>query len=129
MAKFPATLGPDLVSVSLEEIKAHHGPPPWSERAVACEQFMLTVICQAPGHPNDRHFHLVDECWYVAEGEIIWHFEGDRDVHAHAGDIVFAPSQTFHLIEPVGNETTIRIGIVLTDEPHRLERDESLGSI
>ena len=123
MLKFPATLGPDLRSVSLEEVKERQGDPPWHERVVACEQFMLTVICQNPGHRNDRHFHPVDECWYVAEGEIVWHFEDRQDIHAKAGDLVFAPRNTFHLIEPIGNETTIRIGIVLTDEPHRLERD------
>ena len=79
MLKFPATLGPDLRSVSLEEVKERQGDPPWHERVVACEQFMLTVICQNPGHRNDRHFHLVDECWYVAEGEIVWHFEDRQD--------------------------------------------------
>jgi mannose-6-phosphate isomerase-like protein (cupin superfamily) len=123
MPDFGALLGPALLSTSIDEVKARRGPPPWSERVVACEQFMLTVICQAPGHPNVSHFHIVDECWYVAEGEIIWTFDDEREVHAGPGDIVFAPRGSFHHIQPVGDETTIRIGIVLTDEPHRLERD------
>jgi hypothetical protein len=56
------TLNPSQLSASLEGIKARHGPPPWSEAIVVNDRFTATVICQGPGHQNDWHYHLVDEC-------------------------------------------------------------------
>lgn len=50
------------VNVNIEELKARHGPPPWHERLVSNDRYVVTVICQAPGHPNDWHYHLTDEC-------------------------------------------------------------------
>jgi hypothetical protein len=62
-------LRPCSLKVAIEELRARLGDPPWAERIVANDQFVVTVICQAPGHRNDRHYHVVEECWYVHEGD------------------------------------------------------------
>ena len=46
---------------SLDELKARHGPPPWSERLVTNETQQAFLIHQAPGHPNDTHYQFHDE--------------------------------------------------------------------
>ena len=122
MAETASTLSASLLSARLDEIKARHGDPPWSERVVISDEITVTVICQPPGHPNDRHFHIRDECWYVAEGELVWHFDSGEEVHVKAGDFVFAPKNDYHLIVPAGDQPSIRVAISVTGEPHRHER-------
>src|SRR5207253_1476031 len=76
------------------------------------EQIVGTLICQPPGHPNDRHYHLVDEWWLVVEGEIDWEIEGQVEpVRTRAGDFVLVPANHFHHIRPKGESPTIRLAI------------------
>ena len=123
MAQTMPTLTASHLLTDLHEIKARRGEPPWSDKVVISDGFTVSAICQPPGYANDRHYHIRDECWFVAEGEIIWHFDGGRDVHAKVGDFVFAPKGAFHLIEPVGDRPSIRIAISVTGEPHRYAGD------
>ena len=52
-----------------------------------------------PGTQNDHHYHLEDEWWYIAEGELAWEMEGEPEpIHVKAGDFVFAPANHYHLI-------------------------------
>ena len=119
------TLSPTRLSASVEELKARHGPPPWYERIVVNDRFTVTVICQDAGHRNDWHYHLVDECWYVYEGELSWTLEGRPEpIEARAGEWVLAPANTFHLIQVHGDGAAIRIAISYTDEPHRHDRED-----
>ena len=112
----------------LDAIKRAKGAPPWSEKIVVNEQIVGTLICQPPGHPNDRHYHLVDEWWFVVEGEIDWEIEGQPEpVRARAGDFVFAPGNHFHHIRPKGESPTIRLAITPPGELHRLERAPGAG--
>src|SRR5216117_2957238 len=67
-------LGPGTLHARIDAIKRAKGTPPWSEKIVVNEQIVGTLICQPPGHPNDRHYHLVDEWWLVVEGDRL----GDR---------------------------------------------------
>jgi len=107
----------------LDEIKAKHGPPPWSEVMVMTDDMQAFLICQAPGHPTDTHYHEHDEWWIVFQGEIDWHIEGEPEpVHAQAGDIVFGPKFRWHHIENVGTEPTIRLAIGVRGEFHRYDR-------
>ena len=117
------TLNPNRLSVSVEEVKARRGAPPWSEQIVANDRYVVTVIYQAPGHQNDWHYHVVDECWYIYEGELSWTMEGQAEpVHVSAGDWILAPANTFHFIQVHGDAPAIRIAIAYTGEPHRHER-------
>jgi quercetin dioxygenase-like cupin family protein len=58
--KSPA-LSAERVSMGIEELKTRHGPPPWAAILVQTDRYVVTVICQAPGHRNDWHYHLADE--------------------------------------------------------------------
>src|SRR5438876_11413244 len=70
----------DKLHARIDDIKRAKGAPPWSEKIVVNDQIVSTLICQPPGHPNDRHYHLVDEWWLVVEGEIDWERSEERRV-------------------------------------------------
>jgi quercetin dioxygenase-like cupin family protein len=113
----------ETLHASLAELKARHPSPPWSERLAVTEGVIGTLICQAPGHPNDRHYHLRDEWWIVLEGEIDWEMEGcSEPIRARAGDFVFAPANIFHHIHVRGDRPAIRLAISDPGEWHRPER-------
>lgn len=120
-----SVLNAETLHARLSELKARHPEPPWSERVAVTENVIGTVICQAPGHPNDRHYHLRDEWWIVLEGEIDWEMEGRAEpIHARAGDFVFAPANVFHHIHVRGDRPAIRLALSYPGEWHRHERPE-----
>ena len=119
MATEVAVLSPTLMSTSLEEIKQRNGEPPWHDRVIISNEFVVTAICQPAGHKGDRHYHFKDECWFVAEGEIIWNMGDGQRIHAKVGDFILAPKNTWHLIEPTGDGPSIRVAVSVTGEPHR----------
>ncbi|MCY3801484.1 MAG: cupin domain-containing protein [Chloroflexi bacterium] len=123
MAIETAVLSPALMSASLEEVKRRNGEPPWSARVVINDEFTISAICQPSGFECDRHYHYKEECWFIAEGEIIWNMGDDVRIHAKAGDFVLAPKNTWHLIEPVGDGPSIRVAVSVTGEPHRHDPD------
>lgn len=113
-------------SQAIEELKARHGPPPWAVPLVRTDRYVITVICQAPGHQNDWHYHLSDECWSIYEGELVWTLEGQPEpIHVRAGDWILAPANTFHLIEVLGQQPSIRIAITHSGEYHRHDRADA----
>lgn len=114
------------VSVGIEELKARHGSPPWAEILVQTDRYVVTVICQGPGHQNDWHYHLADECWSVHEGELSWTLEGQTEpIRVAAGEWILAPANTFHLIEVLGDRPAIRIAISYLGEYHRHQRADA----
>ena len=118
------TLNPAKLKLSIEELKAQHGAPPWNERIVMNDRYVITVICQNPGHVNDWHYHLVDECWYIYEGELSWTVEGQQEpIHVKAGDWILAPANAFHYIQVHGDQPSIRIAVSYTGEYHRHDRE------
>ncbi len=124
MAVAQATLTPGTLVASLEEIKARHGAPPWNERIIMNDRMVCTVICQHPGQENDWHYHLVDEWWMIAEGELAWEIEGeDAPHHVKAGDFILVPANRFHLIHVLGDRPAIRLAVSYTGEYHRHERE------
>ena len=118
-----SALSPERVTVAIEELKTRHGAPPWAATLVLTDRYVITAICQAPGHRNDWHYHLADECWVIHEGELSWTLEGrPAPIHVKAGDWILAPANTFHLIEVHGDRPAIRVAISYTGEYHRHER-------
>ncbi len=115
----------ERVKVGIEEMKASHGAPPWVETLVLTDRYVVTVICQAPGHQNDWHYHLADECWVIHEGALSWTLEGHpAPIRVTAGEWILAPANTFHLIEVHGEQPAIRVAISYAGEYHRHERDD-----
>ena len=119
----PFSLSKDNLKATVEEIKARKGSGKWAERVVESDKFGITVIHQPPGTPNDHHYHFEDETWYIYQGELTWQYEHHPEpVHVKAGDIIFAPKNLWHHIEPVGTQDTIRIAISVTGEFHRYDK-------
>jgi quercetin dioxygenase-like cupin family protein len=119
-------LSAERVTAGIEELKARYGPPPWAATLVRSDAFVVTVICQAPGHQNDWHYHLADECWSIYEGELCWTLEGrPQPVCVAAGEWIIAPANTFHLNEVRGERPAIRIAITPAGEYHRHERADA----
>ena len=119
----PPVLNPEHVKTSLDEIKARRGPAPWNEILIRNDRLTATVICQPPGHQNDHHYHIYDEWWYIAEGELAWELEGQPEpIYVKAGDFVLAPANCYHLIHVLGDKQAIRIGFSYTGEGHRHDR-------
>ena len=117
------TLDKDTLTACIADLREKKGPPPWSERVVVTDEFVVTVICQAPGHPNDTHYHLHDETWIIADGELAWHYEHAPEPHrVKAGDIVYAPKNLWHHIEVLGDRPAIRVAITPVGEFHRYDR-------
>ena len=113
----------NTLTTRISEIKEKKGPPPWSEQVVVTDDYSLTVICQAPGTPNDHHYHHKDEAWFIAEGELSWQYEHSPEPHAvKAGDIVFAPKDLWHHIEVLGDKPAIRVAVTPPGEYHRYDR-------
>ena len=103
----------------LAELKVSKGPAPWIERIVLTDAIHVTVVCQNPGPPNDRHYHRNEETWFVVEGELLWFVDGhDQPLQARAGDFIFAPREQYHQIQVVGSGPSIRIVIGTPDDPH-----------
>ncbi len=119
-----SVLNPDQLSLSVESLKSRHDTPPWSEALVDNDRYRVIAICQAPGHQNDWHYHLADECWYIYEGTLSWTMEGRAEpVVVKAGDWILAPANVCHYIQVLGDQPSIRIAISYTGEFHRHERD------
>ena len=119
MSEKQAILVPGFHSISLEDAKARHGEPPWGERVVSTDQMQGTLICQSPGHVNDRHYHNQDEWWVIMEGEIHWEIEGfPEPVKAKAGDVVLVPKRHYHHIHVKGDKPAIRLAISVAGEKH-----------
>jgi quercetin dioxygenase-like cupin family protein len=113
----------ETLTARIAEIKERKGPGPWGERVVVSDEFSITVICQAPGTPNDHHYHQHDEAWIIAEGELAWHYEHAPEPHrVKAGDIVFAPKNLWHHIEVLGDTESIRVACTPAGEFHRYDR-------
>ena len=115
----------DLATLTarIAEIKERKGPPPWVERVVATDEFRIMAICQAPGHPNDHHYHQHDEAWIIVEGELSWQYEHSPEPHVvRAGDIVLAPKNLWHHIEVLGDRPAIRVAVTPIGEFHRYDR-------
>ena len=120
----PFVLSKDNLSMRVEALKKAKGSGKWAERIVANEDFSVTVIHQPPGTPNDHHYHLKDETWFIYEGELTWQYEHHPEpVHVKAGDWVFAPRGLWHHIEPIGEKPTIRIAVTPAGEFHRYDRE------
>lgn len=123
-----AVLGAGALHARIEEIKRAKGAPPWHEKLVINDHMVATLICQAPGHPTDRHYHLTDEWWLVVEGEIDWEIEGQAaPIRARAGDLVLAPANHYHHITPCGSVPTIRLAVTPAGEFHRHDRAPGAG--
>jgi quercetin dioxygenase-like cupin family protein len=119
----PSILSTEALSASVAAIKARKGDPPWGEPLFVNDDMQVYIICQAPGHQNDTHYHEHDELWAILEGELSWHYEFDPTPHiVRAGDFIWAPKGQWHHIEVLGDSPAIRVAFGVQGEYHRYDR-------
>ncbi len=117
------TLDTKTRTLSVEAIKAAHGAPPWSHEVLQTNGTRAVLICQAPGHQNDTHYHDKDEWWFIVEGEQTWQFLDEAEPHhVKAGDFIFAPANAIHHISVIGDRPAIRLALSAVGEFHRYDR-------
>ena len=124
MTVAPATsLSMETLTAKLAEIKARKGAPPWGEALFISDEMQVYIVCQAPGQPNDTHYHEHDELWVIMEGELSWQYAFNTTPHiVRAGDFVWGPKGQWHHIEVLGDQTSIRVAIGARGEYHRYDR-------
>ena len=124
-------LSASVNTISLDQIKARMGSPPWWKPVVLAEHIVGTVICEPPDQVNDLHCHDFDEWWLVLEGRIDWVIEGagNGPVKATSGDFIFIPALTFHQIFPTGGGPSIRLALSLPGHGHLAEKPANKARI
>ena len=103
---------------SLTEIKARNGPPLWRERVLATERFRMVLLYWPPGFHHPNHYHpRADESWHICEGQVKVIFDGEKEMIAGPGSILFAKKGVAHDMTVVGDEPLLFIAIVTPNEP------------
>ena len=120
------TVSTEPQHLSLQEIVARHGEPPWFEQLLGNGRNHAGVICSAPGTSNDAHLHNdFNEWWTILAGELTWEVgEGRPVIHAREGDIVFVPRGMRHHISTVGSETSLRLAVTTPESLHIYSDDD-----
>jgi len=91
----------------------------WAKRIIYNETHSAVLICQKPGETNRTHFHKSnDEWWVILAGKIKWWIEGEEEIIAEQGDIVFAKRGKQHKIKTVGTKNSVRLAVSCPDIPH-----------
>ena len=105
--------------ISIADIVARHGEPPWAEALFTDGRNDVVLICNAPGQSNDAHAHSdFNEWWIVLQGELLWDIGDYAPIRATKGDVVMAPKGRRHAIRTVGNENSLRLGVTHPDSSH-----------
>lgn len=73
-----------------------------SRRLIHADNLMMVVIDFTNGpwaHPEPFHHHVHEQATYVAEGEILFFCEGEKEEKLVAGDLFWVPSDRKHGIQ------------------------------
>jgi quercetin dioxygenase-like cupin family protein len=79
-------------------------------RLVNTSNLMMVVIDFKNGpwdQPDPLHHHVHEQTTYVAEGEIIFFCEGEKDQTLKAGDMFWVPSNKKHSIQLLSKEAKL----------------------
>jgi len=105
--------------VSLDEIEAQMGAPPWAVRVAYNELFGGVLIAQEPGGGNRMHYHPdADEFWLIIKGVWEWFIEGEGTRRVRKNDFVLARKNKKHRMKVVGKTIGIRLAITRPDVEH-----------
>ena len=114
-----STISTEPLHISIADVVARHGEPPWAEKLLSDGRNDAVLICNAPGQQNDAHIHPdFVEWWIVLAGELIWEIGDYPPIRATKGDVVMAPRRQRHAIRTVGTENSLRLGITSPTSNH-----------
>ncbi|MFW6195017.1 MAG: cupin domain-containing protein [Chloroflexota bacterium] len=119
---------PNVLHTRIQDIVASKGTPPWSQRVIADERNLVTLIANPPDTGNRPHWHSdFDEWWVVMAGELQWEYTGGQVVRATEGDIVWVPRGTVHHIKNVGEGMSLRLAVAMPPATHYYSDCEQCG--
>ena len=74
---------PNALHMRIDDVVRSKGPAPWSQRLIADERNLVTLIASPPGGGNRPHWHReFDEWWMVLAGTLEWELTGNVVVRA-----------------------------------------------
>jgi mannose-6-phosphate isomerase-like protein (cupin superfamily) len=121
-------VAPNALCTRVAEVAARMGPPPWSQRIIADERQLVTLIASPPGGGNRPHWHReFDEWWVVMAGRLQWELTGGVVVQAAKDDIVWVPRGAVHHITNVGTELSLRLAVAMPPANHYFSPCEQCG--
>ena len=119
---------PNALHTRVEDVVRRQGPPPWSQRLVADERNLVTLIASAPGGGNRPHWHReFDEWWIVLAGTLEWELTGNVVVRARKDELVWVPRGTVHHIRNVGDDLSLRLAVAMPPAWHFYSPCEQCG--
>ena len=127
----PAAAGPswpNVLHTRIADLVGRMGAPPWSQRIIADERQLVTLIASPPGGGNRPHWHReFDEWWVVLAGRLQWELTGGVVVQAAKDDIVWVPRGTVHHIVNVGDDLSLRLAVAMPPAQHYFSPCEQCG--
>ena len=81
-----------------------------SRRLIHADNLMMVVIDFTNGpwaHPEPMHHHFHEQATYVAEGEILFFCEGEKEEKLSAGDMFWIPSDKKHGIQLLSKQAKL----------------------
>jgi mannose-6-phosphate isomerase-like protein (cupin superfamily) len=119
---------PNVLHTKIADVVKKRGLPPWSQRIIADERQLVTLIASPPGGGNRPHWHRdFDEWWVVLAGRLQWELTGSVVVSAAKDDIVWVPRGTVHHIVNVGSEMSLRLAVAMPPATHYFSPCEQCG--
>ena len=119
---------PNALHMRIEDVVRAKGPAPWSQRLIADERNLVTLIASAPGGGNRPHWHReFDEWWMVLAGTLEWELTGNVVVRAHKDELVWVPRGTVHHIRNVGDDLSLRLAVAMPPAWHYFSPCEQCG--
>jgi len=103
---------------SLKEVKERMGDGPWCYQLIYTDNDQTCLIHQLPGEGCRNHKHVTrDEYWAVLDGTFEWKTDKETIV-ANAGDFIFMPKGTPHMITCIGEKPGIRLACGAREMEH-----------
>lgn len=119
---------PNALHTRIADVVRSKGPAPWSQRLIADERNLVTLIASAPGGGNRPHWHReFDEWWMVLAGTLEWELTGGVVVRAQKDDLVWVPRGTVHHIRNVGDDLSLRLAVAMPPAWHFYSPCEQCG--
>ena len=119
---------PNALHMRIDDVVRSKGPAPWSQRLIADERNLVTLIASAPGGGNRPHWHReFDEWWMVLAGTLEWELTGSVVVRARKDELVWVPRGTVHHICNVGDDLSLRLAVAMPPAWHYFSPCEQCG--
>jgi quercetin dioxygenase-like cupin family protein len=91
-----------------------------SDISIPGREAIQVLVGIAPGVVAPNHTHPGEELVYVVEGELEYTLEGKPPVTLKAGEVLFIPSDTPHVVKNVGSGNATELATYIVDKSRPL---------